>query len=327
MLAETRDIISYICSNWTKVALICHYINEASWQQSPTVQKHIGLVLKYCRCKLVNSWDDKLKQCSILLLPPENKTPLLRLRRLLHLPDRKVKVQGEVKAAIFEALNGEGLTCDQEEPLELIRPPSSPISGSAAAEVGGSSQLTCDCRHPAYTILAWHVATSVFEARHPQPSDPKGHKIAATHLSRYCAYLVTYCPELLPGDDEWCRSLYNGVKKDADRVLSAAPPGAEEEYQRLVELLSAEDNHEVLKDGARLGKQLVESRTGWAALTRFWSEMILYVAPSENLEGHAEAIARGGELITLLWALLAHAGIVGRLDADTAAATSDAGHV
>jgi hypothetical protein len=53
--------------------------------------------------------------------------------------------------------------------------------------------------------------------------------------------------------------------------------------------------------------------------------MILYIAPSENLDAHAEAISPGGELITLLWTLLGHAGIVDRLDDD---ATGEAhGHV
>lgn len=56
--------------------------------------------------------------------------------------------------------------------------------------------------------------------------------------------------------------------------------------------------------------------------------MILFVAPSESLDAHAEAIARGGELITLLWALLAHAGIVDRLQqpADTTAGASASDH-
>jgi hypothetical protein len=82
-----------------------------------------------------------------------------------------------------------------------------------------------------------------------------------------------------------------------------------------------------------LGKRLAdlaeaeeEAAATWRVLAGFWSEMILYVAPSENLDGHAEAIARGGEMITLLWALLAHVGIVRRADrnATTTAAAGSA---
>jgi hypothetical protein len=46
----------------------------------------------------------------------------------------------------------------------------------------------------------------------------------------------------------------------------------------------------------------------WRLLADFWSALILSVAPSGRLNEHAEAVARGGELVTLLWALLMHAG-------------------
>uniref|UniRef100_A0A8R7TQ74 Uncharacterized protein n=1 Tax=Triticum urartu TaxID=4572 RepID=A0A8R7TQ74_TRIUA len=77
-------------------------------------------------------------------------------------------------------------------------------------------------------------------------------------------------------------------------------------------------SHEVLKRGSRLGRQLVEEvqrrkeenqeknheqSTGgeeeavWELLAEFWSEMILYLTPSDNVKGHVEALQRGGELI------------------------------
>ncbi|CAN6196797.1 unnamed protein product [Urochloa humidicola] len=127
------------------------------------------------------------------------------------------------------------------------------------------------------------------------------YKIAASHLSR---------------------SLYEDVKEDAERVLARCNMAGnsltpEAKCQQLIEVLSADAKHEVLKDGARLGKQLLElmvegENAAWKLLAEVWSEMILYVAPSDNLKGHSEAIARGGELITLLWVLLFHAGIVSR---------------
>ncbi|CAL5078162.1 unnamed protein product [Urochloa decumbens] len=311
LLAETRDIVSYICSNWTKVAVICHYVNQpSSWQQSPAAQKRIGFLLECCRSKLVNSWVDKMNQCSILVLHPRKIS--IHARNLFRLPNQKnVKVPGAVKEAVFQALKCQ----TSEQVLEHIRPPSHPIPG----ENSESSVPVRGGRETAHTILVWHIATSVVEASRPPQPPERRHSIAAIHLSRYCAYLVAFCPELLPGDDVWCRKLYSDVKKDAGRVRAEPETTS---HQQLVELLSADPNHEVLKIGARLGKQLTDSATGWEALARFWSEMALYVAPSENLEGHADAIARGGELITLLWTLLAHAGIVSRLDSAAAAAAT-----
>ena len=55
-----------------------------------------------------------------------------------------------------------------------------------------------------------------------------------------------------------------------------------------------------------------EDTAVWRLMAEFWSEIILDVAPSDNLKGHKEDIDRGGELIMLLWVLLFHAGIVSR---------------
>ncbi|KAF8731465.1 hypothetical protein HU200_016328 [Digitaria exilis] len=67
-------------------------------------------------------------------------------------------------------------------------------------------------------------------------------------------------------------------------------------------------SHEHIRDGDQ-----------WEALARFWSEMILYVAPSQNLDGHAKAIASGGGANHTSLGLLEHAGIFGRQDWTVAA--------
>jgi hypothetical protein len=146
---------------------------------------------------------------------------------------------------------------------------------------------------------------------------------------------VTWCPELLPDNAAWSKGLYEAVKKDAELALKGHPTtrssAPEDEYQQLVEVLSTKPKHEVLKNGVKLGKQLVETINDeemvWKLLADFWSEMILYVAPSNNLKGHSEAIARGGELITLLWAMLFHAGIVSRPGEDDSATATSGGAV
>ncbi|XP_039834998.1 uncharacterized protein LOC120695839 [Panicum virgatum] len=268
---------------------------------------------------MMNYWDEKIGQYSILEIRPST-TLLVPLRRLLHLPDkkRKVKVPAAVKVCIMEVLrssrnghlsNGTACLCRR-------------------GQVGERFFWACNNHSTSCTILTWHVATSILEVRYTHLDDEEqsssiNYKIAATRLSWYCAYLVTWCPELLPDDDEWNRSLYEDVKKDTKRVLAGCEAGdsltPEAKCQQLIGLLAANAKHEVLKEGARLGDQLVElmviqgeDTTVWKLMAEFWSEMILYVTPSDNLKGHKEAIARGGELITLLWVLLFHARIVSR---------------
>ncbi|RLN12099.1 hypothetical protein C2845_PM09G11620 [Panicum miliaceum] len=343
IITEGRDIASYICSNWTKVALICRTVNRASshhFLHMPA--KWVGLLLN-CRCKLLNHWDGKMGQCSVLVTGPRTSL-VVALSHLLRVPipdrKRKVKVPEAVKVCIIDTLrrsindNGRRL--------------SNGTSSLRRIQGGESFVWACNGGDTCGSILVWHIATCIFDVKDPYRRDQERgsppisyshHKIAATHLSRYCAYLVTWCPELLPDDnDAWIKSLYKVVKKDAERALaghalarSSSSSTPEEEYQKLVELLSANSKHEVLKKGVKLGKQLVETIDSeemvWKLLAEFWSEMILYVALSDNLKGHSEAIARGGELITLLWALLFHAGIVSRPGEEDGAAATSAGAV
>jgi hypothetical protein len=181
--------------------------------------------------------------------------------------------------------------------------------------------LACGCKSVAATILAWHIATGLFELKDQEQPDSDS-KIAATQLSRYCAYLVACHPELLQDQDDWCKKLYTEVLKDAHCVLCAA--GKRAGFQQLHDLLqrAEQDDSNVLRNGARIAAKLAPINDGWERLADFWSEMILYIAPSENLDGHAEAIASGSEMLTLLWALLAHAGVVDRLD-DSADGTTN----
>jgi len=335
MMAEVRDIASYICSNWTKVALICHLVNRASSQHSSLLKKKwIGLLLR-CKCRLMKHWDEKIGQCSILEIHPRTGTLTVPLKRLLHLPDqkRKVKVPAAVKVCIMEVLRSSR---------------NGHLSNGAAClsrrgQVGERLLWACNNKSTSHTIITWHIATSILEVRYThldseEQDSSTNYKIAATRLSCYCAYLVTWCPELLPDDDEWSRSLYEDVKKEVERFFNCCAAGGsltpEARCQQLIELLGANAEHEVLKEGVRLGEQLVELMVVkgedvavWKLMAEFWSEMILYVAPSDNLNGHKEAIARGGELITLLWVLLFHAGIVSRPGEEDGAAATSAGAV
>lgn len=92
-------------------------------------------------------------------------------------------------------------------------------------------------------------------------------------------------------------------------------PYGRDKYQALKDYGEEESEATILQSGAKLGKQLAEIEDvtrRWKVLADFWCEMMLYVAPSDNVNEHIEQLTRGGELITHLWALLSHAGILER---------------
>ncbi|KAJ1263632.1 hypothetical protein BS78_09G200600 [Paspalum vaginatum] len=328
VISEVREMASYICGNWTKVALVCRLLNGGTSQHYLCMQKCADFVLRH-KCKLMRHWDQKIGQCSVLMLQPRATAPRVLLWRLFHLPDqkRKIKVPEAAKVCIIEALRNTSRNGHLSNGTACLH---------RRGQVGQRFLWVwaCDNKSTSCTILTWHIATSILEVRYPNVQDDQeqqcssssvsntSYKTVATILSRYCAYLVTWCPELLPDDEAWSQSLYEDVKKVvASALAGCAAAGSltpEARCQQLIDSIEKAEQDES-KNGARLGKQLVElmveaedTAAAWKLVAEFWSEMILYVAPSNNFKGHKEAIARGGELITLLWVLLFHAGIVSR---------------
>ncbi|CAM0909520.1 unnamed protein product [Alopecurus aequalis] len=287
IVGETWEIVSYICSNWLKVTLVCSYITHVSWHQSPHMQRWIGLVLGF-RVNWTKGWNDQMGQISLLAQPQV---------------EHFVKVPTEVKAAIVDALRrSNGILSN----------------GTLALGESGIAEhilWACQGEGTSDVILVWHIATSIFKAKHVVSKNSLGGKNSsvADHMSQYCVYLMVAAPQLMPDEKAWSNKLYKTVRKYVDRI------GADKfaDYNQMIaQLTKISNEHDVVKRGLKLGNQLVElipdEEVGWGILARFWSEMILYIAPSDNLKAHKEAIARGGEPLTLVWALLTHAGITTR---------------
>lgn len=169
-------------------------------------------------------------------------------------------------------------------------------------------------------ILVWHVATRLLEMKrsegaHGNNGDGDNDTVVvATRLSRYCAYLVALKPDLLSDHCAWTEELYKGVVEEVTRVLARCA-GPVVRYERAATCLGGSMNA-TLRKAAKLGRQLAEEvgdeEVVWRVLAEFWAELIVYLAPSENVTAHAKSLRRGGEFITVLWALLGHAGIVNR---------------
>ncbi|KAF3338993.1 Immunoglobulin G-binding protein A [Carex littledalei] len=170
-------------------------------------------------------------------------------------------------------------------------------------------------------ILVWHIATVLFHHQETSPPQQNNNlfteeQVVALELSAYCHYLVAYLPELLPDDVEWTEEKYESVRKDILAIVRSFDQKTtkNDRCNYALETTTWGDNSLVGK-GAKLAKDLINCAEGgsqvWKMVAEFWPEMMLFIAPSDNVEGH-QKILHKKEFITQLWALLTHAGIVTR---------------
>uniref|UniRef100_A0A0E0C301 DUF4220 domain-containing protein n=1 Tax=Oryza meridionalis TaxID=40149 RepID=A0A0E0C301_9ORYZ len=315
LVMELWAMMSGMRSNWTKLALLHHYIKN-NGNLCYAVKKVVAMVLRF---GAVKRFDDKFGQNTMLEPRRFYKPPILLPKKLFHRASllKSVDVPPEVKAAVLASL-GRNSGRLSNGTAAILR---SSLRDDIIWSCQGDHVLTVDI------LLVWHIGTSLFEMKyqpHNTSSPRTADMITATHLSQYCSYLVAAVPDMLPDDATWTKVHYREVTKDIKRSLG--PAGGNNCYSHLVESLGASSRHRILQDGSKLAKHLVreverqeeegdktrDEAAVWELLAEFWSEMVLYLAPSDNIKGHIEALSRGGEFITLLWALLLHAGITSR---------------
>ncbi|KAM0903047.1 hypothetical protein ACQ4PT_018860 [Festuca glaucescens] len=321
MLTETCEIIAGVCSNWTKMALLGSYIKRGS----PGRCTHAVLRLKAAR-----RWSNKIGQNSVLEPRRFGRRSGLFSEKLYGRAGlmRSVGVSPAVKDAVLRSFKtsfgglGNGSTAARK-----LGGLSGKFGWAWLAPATGLQKnwaLDGDISSTTEHILACHIGTRLFEIKYSHaacPTPAAADMTAACHLSYYCAYLVAAAPVLLPDSPVWTEKRYKEVAKDVQAALRKDVDGASDStaqrYERLLNELSESSRDKVLQRGAELGSRLVDAyveheATAWRFLADFWAEMVLFVAPSKNVKGHVEAMGRGGEFITLVWALLLHAGVTDR---------------
>ncbi|KAF8717544.1 hypothetical protein HU200_025801 [Digitaria exilis] len=167
-----------------------------------------------------------------------------------------------------------------------------------AKERDGDLLWACRLLTHTHTVLVWHIATTfcdVVEDDDPTSSDDD--RLIATSLSGYCAYLLAFIPEMLPDHSYAAKQILDAVVLEARHHLGRAKDMPERCKEMLGSLLVA-----------------VDKARRWKLLAEFWAELVLFLSPSDNADVHAENLARGGQFMTHLWALLTHAGILERDD-------------
>lgn len=311
-LLEGLQVYIYLASAWSKVAMISKYVTTDSWNSSVLFSKLIGCItsLRYFR-----SWEDKLGQYTLLksfdyksmnilyhaTFSLVNKTKKGRKE------DKRVRLSMDVKKTVIETLK-------KNRGLGQL--------GNCVISLHANEvyyQLSWSCTTlptTTHIIMAWHIATTLCEVedkdQHGIDSTTTTNQHVACSLSRYCAYLVAFAPELLPDHSFVSESIFDALVEEARELLKG-----KKTMQQRKEALRSQDHgdNRLLVVGGRLANNLIEIEhpgDRWKVLCDFWAEMMLYIAPSNDAKAHLETLPRGGEFITHLWALLAHGGILER---------------
>ncbi|CAM0874634.1 unnamed protein product [Alopecurus aequalis] len=139
----------------------------------------------------------------------------------------------------------------------------------------------------------------------------------ANSLSRYCAYLQVFQPGLLPDSFVVPEVIFNETVEHARKQLTDCSLLIHS-YKKLMVMEVAEDSVDarlrmnIIQQGASLGNDLIKyenEESRWMILAGVWADLLVHIAPSWNAAEHKNSLEAGGELITLIWALLWHCGI------------------
>jgi hypothetical protein len=186
-------------------------------------------------------------------------------------------------------------------------------------------ELSWACRLETQThvIMVWHIATSLCEKEKECKQDNLVMKstpfIVANALSKYCTYLVAFAPRFLLDNSYMTEVIFDQVVQEARDVLNGCNSAASK-FGKMKTISAGagkgDPGENIIKRGAALAKHikelLVDNVRRWEILADFLAEMMLFVTPSNDTTVHAEYLAKGGEFVTHLWALLSHAGILER---------------
>jgi hypothetical protein len=229
---EAFQLYLHLASDWFKVALIRSYVTRPALHNSGCFSEMIiGLALRF---KTLRPWQNKLGQYSLL----QNFDGTRRISKCVHymtlwLVDKAkkgrkrgkpVKLSAQVKKSIIDSLDtSKGHLTNGASSLQ-----SNGVYGmlSWACAREDSDEMVV------HSILVWHVATTIclhkLQAALAKDCnqqaelnvEERGAIDTASSLSHYCAYLIAFAPDLLPGHSFESASKLDKSIQEARKVPS-----------------------------------------------------------------------------------------------------------
>ncbi|KAG6620574.1 hypothetical protein I3842_Q059800 [Carya illinoinensis] len=179
------------------------------------------------------------------------------------------------------------------------------------------------------SLLLWHIATELCfhgsEDDHEKkaPSD-EHHKFISNLVSDYMLYLLVMKPTMMSAVAGIGQIRYRDTCAEAKRFFRNKGLGPNDQEKDACEKLldvntdlkpvhvKGDKSKSVLFDACMLAKELqkLEEEKKWEVISKVWVEMLSYASNHCRPHAHAQQVSRGGQLINLVWLLMAHFGLV-----------------
>ncbi|KAL6647237.1 hypothetical protein ACP70R_014674 [Stipagrostis hirtigluma subsp. patula] len=187
------------------------------------------------------------------------------------------------------------------------------------------------------SVLLWHIATDLCLLSHNKPGadakDTPWMRLVGGTLSEYMLYLLIKQPDMLQATAGIGLLRYRDTCAEARRFFgsmaaaswmtdcTADERGFHDSARRMLlsvntsqkpAVVKGDRSKSVLFDACILAKVLMELDEGglrWEVITNVWGEMLTFAAGKCRGSSHVRQLSRGGELITLVWFLMAHMGL------------------
>ncbi|KAM0825651.1 hypothetical protein ACQ4PT_069396 [Festuca glaucescens] len=172
------------------------------------------------------------------------------------------------------------------------------------------------------SLLLWHIATDLCCGSTEPTETAYEMKLIGETLSEYMLYLLIKQPEMLLATAGIGLLRYRDTCAEAKWFFESAAAWDPDHGDARRMLLSVNTTEapsavkgdrckSVLFDGVILAKALRDLGEDlmWEVVANVWGEMLTYAAGKCRGSTHVRQLSRGGELITMVWFLMAHMGL------------------
>ena len=187
------------------------------------------------------------------------------------------------------------------------------------------------------SLLLWHIATElcyndkedVTYQREQDRSLDEFHRRISKRISDYMIYLLVMKPGMMSAVSGIGLIRFRDTRAEAykffESELSTADKSLPAEQlqktacERIINVntdvkpvtIKGDRSKSVLFEAARLAKELKkeEYKRKWEIISKVWVELLSYGASHIRSSAHAQQLSKGGELITVVWLLMAQLGL------------------